>query len=66
MVGERRSGVNSAVENDVISVFKGKTLAQLAILQTQIKKKLGSGQGIDVGYWESLSQQLKAHMARTR
>lgn len=36
------------------------------LLEEQIKRKLAGGEGIDVGYWESLLQQLKAHMAKTR
>ncbi|XP_013403092.1 cactin [Lingula anatina] len=65
-VGDRREGINQAVSSDVSSVFKGKTHNQLLLLKEQIKKKLKGGEGVDVGYWESLLEQLKAHMARTR
>ena len=54
------------MNDDVTNVFKGKTTSQLMLLEEQIKKKLAGGEGIDVGYWEALVQQLKAHMAKTR
>ncbi|XP_053404285.1 splicing factor Cactin-like [Mercenaria mercenaria] len=63
---DRREGVNEAVNDEVVSVFKGKTTKQLQLLEEQMKKKLEGGEGVDVGYWESLLQQLKAHMAKTR
>ncbi|KAI0227276.1 Cactin [Lamellibrachia satsuma] len=65
-VGERRSGINPSVVDDVVNIFKGKTLAQLKGLQQSIQAKLDGGEGVDVGYWESLLQQLKVHMAKTR
>lgn len=63
---DRREGINEAVNDEVVSVFKGKTTKQLQLLEQQMKKKLEGGEGVDVGYWESLLQQLKAHMAKTR
>lgn len=63
---DRREGVNESVSHEVASIFKGKTTSQLLLLEEQMKKKLKGGEGVDVGYWESLLQQLKAHMARTR
>ena len=64
---ERRQGINKAVAGDVQQVFKGKSSDQLADLQIQIEKKLTQrSEGIDVGYWESLLSQLKAHLARAR
>ncbi|KAL0820034.1 hypothetical protein ABMA28_005993 [Loxostege sticticalis] len=63
----RRDGVHQAVAEDVTQIFKGKTGAQLEALQTQIEQKIsGRRDGVDVGYWESLLSQLKAHMARAR
>ena len=64
---ERRQGINKAVAGDVQMVFKDKTSEQLAQLQVQIESKLSQrSEGIDVGYWESLLSQLKAHLARAR
>lgn len=63
---DRRERINESVSHEVQSIFKGKTTNQLLLLEEQIKKKLQGGEGVDVGYWESLLQQLKAHMARTR
>ena len=48
-IGERRSGINQSVTQDVASVFKGKTLQQLSILQKSIQDKLKGGEGVDVG-----------------
>jgi len=66
VVSERRDGINNAVSSEIGDIFKGKTTNQLNLLESQIKSKLSGGEGIDVGYWESLLQQLKAHKARTR
>lgn len=67
VAAERRQGINKAVASDVQEVFKGKTASQLSELQKQIEKKLRERtEGIDVGYWESLLSQLKAHLARAR
>jgi len=70
---DRREGIHQAVSSEVAAIFKGKSLAQLQLLGDQIRKKLRlaatgdlDGATIDVGYWESLLQQLGAHMARTR
>lgn len=48
-VGERRSGINQSVEDDVNKIFRGKTLAQLGLLEQQIQTKLQGGEGVDVG-----------------
>ena len=64
---ERREGINKAVARDVQSVFSGKTVEQLEMLQTSIETKLKERtEGVDIGYWESLLSQLKAHSARGR
>ncbi|NXJ81515.1 CATIN protein, partial [Trogon melanurus] len=63
--GERRDGVNASVSSDVQSVFKGKTYIQLQVLYQGIESKIrAGGPNLDIGYWESLLQQLKAYMAR--
>jgi len=64
---ERREGINKAVAKDVQGVFRGKTVEQLNALQKSIESKLKSrAEGVDIGYWESLLSQLKAHSARGR
>ncbi|KAL5482225.1 hypothetical protein EMCRGX_G022522 [Ephydatia muelleri] len=64
---ERRDGINAAVVTDISSVLRGKTYGQLVALEEQVERKLRGGDtGTDIGYWESLLQQLKAHMARAR
>ncbi|XP_053317933.1 splicing factor Cactin [Spea bombifrons] len=65
--GERREGVNASVTADVQSVFKGKTYNQLQIISHGIENKIrAGGPNLDIGYWESLLQQLRAYMARAR
>nr|XP_032630390.1 cactin [Chelonoidis abingdonii] len=65
--GERREGVNASVSSDVQSVFKGKTYNQLQVIFQGIESKIqAGGPNLDIGYWESLLQQLKAYMARAR
>ena len=64
---ERRQGINKAVADDVQAVFHGKSAEQLADLQIAIERKLAEkAEGVDIGYWESLLSQLKAHLARAR
>ncbi|XP_063242843.1 splicing factor Cactin [Bacillus rossius redtenbacheri] len=63
----RREGIHQSVAKDVAAVFKGKTAAQLEAMQLKIETKInGKPEGVDIGYWESLLSQLKAHMARAR
>lgn len=64
--GDRREGINQSVLQDVSGLFRGKTYEQLCDLELSIKNKINNEQGIDIGYWESLLSQLKAHMARAR
>jgi len=62
----QREVINTAVKADVASIFKGKTHSQLVAMQKQITNKINAGGAIDIGYWESLLQQLKAYIARAR
>uniref|UniRef100_A0A8C6WNM0 Splicing factor Cactin n=1 Tax=Neogobius melanostomus TaxID=47308 RepID=A0A8C6WNM0_9GOBI len=65
--GDRREGINTAVSTDVQSVFKGKTYSQLQALHLNIESKIKSGgSNLDIGYWESLLQQVRVYMARAR
>lgn len=64
--GDRREGINQSVLQDVGIMLKNKTYDQLVELEKSIKKKINDETGIDIGYWESLLAQLKAHMARAR
>jgi len=65
-VGDRHEGINQAVLQEVTSTFRSKTSDELRKLEESIKFKIQNETGIDVGYWESLLSQLKAHMARAR
>ncbi|KFB51479.1 AGAP006542-PA-like protein [Anopheles sinensis] len=63
----RREGIHQSVAKDVTEIFRGKTAQQLDDLKKKIEEKINSQQdGLDIGYWESLLSQLKAHMARAR
>lgn len=56
--------VNSAVESEITQLLQGKTHEQLVQLQRQIQAKLGSGEPIDVDYWEGLLKSLLVWKAR--
>lgn len=65
--GDRREGINTAVSTDVQTVFKGKTYSQLQALHLNIETKIrAGGSNLDIGYWESLMQQVRVYMARAR
>ncbi|KAM4550994.1 splicing factor Cactin [Odontesthes bonariensis] len=65
--GDRREGINTAVSTDVQCVFKGKTYSQLQALHLNIEGKIrAGGSNLDIGYWESLLQQVRVYMARAR
>jgi hypothetical protein len=58
--------VNSAVESEIDQLLQGKSYEQLVQLQRQIQAKLGSGEPIDVDYWEGLLKSLLVWKARVR
>uniref|UniRef100_A0A3Q2NQN3 Splicing factor Cactin n=1 Tax=Fundulus heteroclitus TaxID=8078 RepID=A0A3Q2NQN3_FUNHE len=65
--GDRRDGINTAVSTDVQSVFKGKTYSQLQALHLNIEGKIrAGGSNLDIGYWESLLQQVRVYLAKAR
>uniref|UniRef100_A0AAV2JQK5 Splicing factor cactin central domain-containing protein n=1 Tax=Knipowitschia caucasica TaxID=637954 RepID=A0AAV2JQK5_KNICA len=65
--GDRREGINTAVNTDVQTVFKGKTYSQLQALHLNIESKIrGGGSNLDIGYWESLLQQVRVYLAKAR
>ncbi|XP_037538222.1 cactin [Nematolebias whitei] len=64
---DRREGINTAVSTDVQTVFKGKTYSQLQALHLNIETKIrAGGSNLDIGYWESLLQQVRVYLARAR
>ncbi|XP_071844797.1 splicing factor Cactin-like isoform X2 [Apostichopus japonicus] len=63
---DRREGINASVSREVGGIFQGKTHSQLVALQNQINERIKSGSAVDIGYWETLLQQLSSHMARAR
>lgn len=64
----RRDGIHESVAKDVSEIFRGKSTTQLNELKAKIEGKIANQTDglLDVGYWESLLSQLKAHMARAR
>lgn len=60
-----RPTVHSAVSKDVSNIFKGKSMAELETLESQMKKKMeGGGASTDLSYWSTLLDHLTTHMAR--
>lgn len=48
-------------------MFRGKTYSQLQALLLNIESKISAGgSNLDIGYWESLLQQVRVYMARAR
>ncbi|XP_062337568.1 splicing factor Cactin [Osmerus eperlanus] len=65
--GDRREGINTSVTIDVQTVFKGKTYSQLQALHLNIETKIrAGGSNLDIGYWESLMQQVRVYMSRAK
>ncbi|GAB6028533.1 hypothetical protein CHUAL_002680 [Chamberlinius hualienensis] len=65
--GDRREGINSSVENAVLTTFKGKSHSQLLAMHDQIQKRIfNREEGTDIGYWESILARLKAQIAKAR
>ncbi|KAH8094799.1 mid region of cactin-domain-containing protein [Cristinia sonorae] len=56
----------AAVEADVNNLLRGKTYDHLVALQRQIQAKLGSGEPIDVDYWEGLLKKLIVWKAKAK
>mmetsp|Transcript_4624 Transcript_4624/g.7175 ORF Transcript_4624/g.7175 Transcript_4624/m.7175 type:complete len:644 (+) Transcript_4624:32-1963(+) len=61
--GRGASGLHSSIEQDVVAIFRGKSVEQLNQLHTQITDQINSGVG-DVEYWESLLKRLTVHRAK--
>ncbi|VDP91786.1 unnamed protein product [Echinostoma caproni] len=64
--GRSSATISQSVMQSVAETLKGKTYTQLAALERQIEPKLRGGEGVDVTYWETLAQFVRAQMARTR
>ncbi|EGO01700.1 hypothetical protein SERLA73DRAFT_166227 [Serpula lacrymans var. lacrymans S7.3] len=56
----------AAVESDITALLSGKSYEHLASLQKQIQAKLGSGEPIDVDYWEGLLKKLIVWKAKAK
>ncbi|TCD67004.1 hypothetical protein EIP91_000684 [Steccherinum ochraceum] len=56
----------AAVEADINNLLRGKTYDHLVVLQKQIQTKLGSGEPIDVDYWEGLLKKLIVWKAKAK
>ena len=57
---------SAQVESEISSLLSGKTYDQLVQLQRQIQAKLGSGEPVDVDYWEGLLKSLLVWKAKVR
>ncbi|KAI1719726.1 conserved mid region of cactin domain-containing protein [Ditylenchus destructor] len=64
---KRSENIHSTLHEEVLKIFKGKSYDQLEQLSTQIQGKISNaGRGTDVGYWETLMEELHPFMARQR
>ncbi|VDM96585.1 unnamed protein product, partial [Thelazia callipaeda] len=62
-----RESVHNSVQKDINQLFKNKTHQELDALDSQIKKKIRSGEpGTDVEFLEFTLQHLHVHMAKAR
>ncbi|KAL3989986.1 Cactus-binding C-terminus of cactin family protein [Acanthocheilonema viteae] len=62
-----RESIHNSVQSDITALFKGKTHQELALLETQIRKKIHSDEpGVDVEFLEFTLQHLHVHMAKAR
>ena len=63
----RAGGIQETVLDDVDEIFGGKSLDELATLDTQIRATIagaGTGAAVDVEYWEALLARLQVFKAR--
>lgn len=65
-LGREALVANAAVEADIAKLLSGKSYDQLVLLQRQIQTKLGSGEPIDVDYWEGLLKSLLVWKAKSK
>jgi hypothetical protein len=64
-----RHAIHEAVQESIYDMLKGKCNEELVELKNEVDKTIdsaGSGQGIDVEYWESVLQEIKVHQAKAR
>lgn len=54
----------AAVEADITSLLAGKSYEHLVALQKQVQAKLGSGEPVDIDYWEGLLKKLLVWKAK--
>lgn len=59
-----QSRASATVKAEITKLLSGKTFAQLVALQGQVQRKLGSGEPVDVEYWEGLLKELVVWKAK--
>ncbi|KAK4057670.1 hypothetical protein OIO90_001318 [Microbotryomycetes sp. JL221] len=57
---------NAAVKDEITALLAGKTFDQLVALQSQVQRKLASGEPVDVDYWEGLLKELIVWKAKAK
>eukprot|EP00050_Salpingoeca_kvevrii_P003985 m.239516 g.239516 ORF g.239516 m.239516 type:complete len:571 (+) comp10919_c1_seq1:448-2160(+) len=60
------SGINEAVKDDIDNVLRGKSSTQLTTMQSEIERRIASGEVLDIGYWETLLRELRTYLAKAR
>lgn len=57
---------NQTVKAEITRLLSGKTFDQLVQLQSQVQRKLSSGEVVDVDYWEGLMKELVVWKAKAK
>lgn len=63
---DQRAGINPSVRNDILKIFRGKSLEKLDELASKVQIKIENGHktGADINYWESLMNELRGYRAK--
>ncbi|GAA5918805.1 hypothetical protein JCM1841_002745 [Sporobolomyces salmonicolor] len=61
-----QSRANQTVKAEITRLLSGKSFDQLVQLQSQVQRKLSSGEAVDVDYWEGLLKELVVWKAKAK
>lgn len=62
----RAGTIHDSVSKDIDKMLDNKSLGELDVLQKSIMEKLGSGQPVDVEYWETLLKAIVVYKCKAR
>ena len=66
---ERRAletGVSPQIRENIMKMLRGKSHGELITLQEEIKKRISSGDAVDISFWEAMLGEMRAQLARAR